>query len=209
MLTSDIARELLEQRYQVEVEYLNRKFANGITARRTGKPRKKLGSKRTDVAVFHDAFSPSAIIEVKIGVKTSRAIKSDLGKITDTIDGLKPQYASRVWGAAVFQVHIPGSEDRYERAHFEAAIRNTENKIKKGISDHGRQNSGYTFAFHALQSESEGYMARAVEPDGDSDEYAWGEHGHATRYYAVLIKSKKKKPRLPKTVFELKKYSHS
>jgi hypothetical protein len=36
------------------------------------------------------------MIEVKIGVKTVRGIAADLGKIIDTIDALKPEYASRV-----------------------------------------------------------------------------------------------------------------
>jgi hypothetical protein len=85
----------------------------------------------------------------------------------------------------VFQVHIAGSENRYKLVHFVAASQATENKLKNKLAEYGRANSGYDFSFHALQSESEGYTTRDIEPDGD--EYAWGEHGHSTRYYAVLI----------------------
>jgi hypothetical protein len=84
MLTSDIARELIEQNYQVEVEYLNRNMINGMTMRLHGRPRKKFGSHRTDVAVLTVKCVLLAIIEVKIGVKTLNAIKKDLLKITDT-----------------------------------------------------------------------------------------------------------------------------
>lgn len=197
MLTSDIARGLIEQNYETEVEYLNRKIVNEMV-RRAGKPRKQFGSRRTDVAVLVSNFYPLAMIEVKIGVKTIRGIAEDLIKITDTIDALKPEFASRVWGAAVFQVHIGGSEGRYEEDDFKDAIATTENTIKAGLVEHGQANSGYNFSFHPLQSKNEGYTARQLEPDGD--ELAWGQHGHATRYYAVLIKSKVTRPKPAKTI---------
>jgi hypothetical protein len=88
MLTSDIARELIERNYEVKVEYKNPDIINATTKSITA--RKKLGSKRTDVMVLHQQFYPLAIIEVKIGVKTLRGIAKDLLKITDTIDALKP-----------------------------------------------------------------------------------------------------------------------
>jgi hypothetical protein len=207
VLTSDIARELIEGRKQVEVEYLNRRFVNGLTMRRTGKALKKFGSKRTDVAVLLNELVPLAIIEVKIGVKTLKGIESDLLKITDTIDALKPQYASRVWGAAVFQVHIAGSKNRYKKAHFKAAIAGTEKTISTGLAAYGRMKSGYAFTFHQLQSKNEGYTARELEFDGE--EHAWGQDGHATRYYAVLAKSKIARPRAPETILELKAYMGS
>jgi hypothetical protein len=207
ILTSDIARELIEQGHQVEVEYLNRYFANGMTMRRSGPPPKKLGSKRTDVALLHSGLFPLAMIEVKIGVKTIRGIETDLIKITDTIDALKPEYASGVWGAAVFQVHIPGSKGRYEEGHFMTSMAKTEATIKSGLAEHAKIHTGYDFGFHSLQSQEEGYTATTLEPDGDG--FAWGQHGHATRYYSVLIKSKVPKPKPPQTIAELKAYSES
>src|SRR5262249_14654304 len=69
MLTSDIARELIKRNYEVEVEYLNRKFLNAL-AIRPGTSGEKFGSRRTDIAVFVSKVVPGAIIEVKIGVKT-------------------------------------------------------------------------------------------------------------------------------------------
>ncbi|UPT87858.1 hypothetical protein HAP41_0000001460 [Bradyrhizobium barranii subsp. apii] len=208
MLTSDLARELIEQNYQVEVEYLNRNFANGLTMRRSGRPIKKFGSKRTDVAVLFNHFAPLAMIEIKTGVKTVRGIAADLIKITDTIDALKPEFASRVWGAAVFQVHIPGSKSRYEEAHFKAAIDETMKLIGKGLTNHAKTHPNYNFRLHSLQAANEGYTPRELEPDGNGG-FVWGQDGHATRYYAVLIKSKIAKPRLPRTIEELKAYSQT
>jgi hypothetical protein len=180
-------------------------IVNAMTRSRTAQ--KKFGSKRTDVTVLHDRFYPLAIIEVKIGVKTLSDIAKDLLKVTDTIGALKPQCASRVRGAVVFQVHIAGSEWRYKVEHFAAAITTTENKLKTDLAEHGHKNSSYDFSFHPLQSENEGSTARDIEPDGD--EYAWGEHGHATRYYAVLIKSKTPQPKAPRTIAELKVFTQS
>jgi hypothetical protein len=36
ILTTDIARELIEKGHQVKIEYLNRYFANGMTIRKSG-----------------------------------------------------------------------------------------------------------------------------------------------------------------------------
>jgi hypothetical protein len=204
MLTSDIARQLIEQQYEVKVEYLNRSILNAMTVRRTRDARKEFGSRRTDVAVLFNEMFPLAIIEVKIGVKTLRAIEKDLVKITDTIDALKPQYASRMLGAAVFQVHVAGSEERYTEEHFRAAIAAIEKTLGTGLAEHGEVYSGYDFSFHCLQPKNEGYTPRDIELDDDG--YAWGQHGHATRYYAVLIKSRVSRPKPPTTFVELKAY---
>jgi hypothetical protein len=67
--------------------------------------------------------------------------------------------------------------------------------------------SGYFFTLHQLQSKNEGYTPRELEFDGE--ERAWGQDGHATRYYAVLIKSKIARPKAPKTIFEQKAYMGS
>ena len=121
----------------------------------------------------------------------------------DTIGALKPEYASRVWGAAVFQVHIAGSKSRYKAAHFKMAIAETVEVIEGGLADHAKAHPNYIFCLHSLQAENGGYTAQELEPDGDGS-FVYGRDGHATRYYVVLIKSKIPKPSQPKTVEELK-----
>lgn len=207
MITSDIARELIEQNYEVEVEYLNRKMVNGTTMRRSGLPVKKFGSQRTDVAVLKDRLIPMAIIEVKIGVKTLNAIKGDLLKIADTIRSLKPQYASRVRGASIFQVHVAGSSKRYKKEHLKEAIQQVEKTLRDELKAYGGRNAGFRFSFQAFQTADEGIVPRELEPDGDN--LAWGQQGHATRFYAVLIRSKQSVPPAPRTFAQLKAQSRS
>lgn len=206
LLTSDIARQLIEQNYEIEVEYLYRNIVNGMTSKKNINARRNFGLKRTDIAVLRNDYAPLAIIlaiiEVKIGVKTLRGIAKDLVKITYAIDALKPLYASGVWGASVFQVHISGSDARHTEQQFRDAIAATEKRLKANLADHERAHSGYRFSFHSLQSANEGYMATETELDGDV--WALGQHGQATRFYAVLIKSKISKPKLPRTFAELK-----
>ena len=147
-----------------------------MTSKKNINARRNFGSKRTDIAVLRNDYAPLAIIlaiiEVKIGVKTLRGIAKDLVKITYAIDALKPLYASGVWGASVFQVHISGSDARHTEQQFRDAIAATEKRLKADLADHER-----------------GYV---------------GQHGQATRFYAVLIKSKISKPKLPRTFAELK-----
>jgi hypothetical protein len=202
MITSDIARVLIKQDYEVEVEYLNRKMVNGMTMRKSGPPVKTFGSQRTDIAVLKDNLIPLTIIEVKIGVKTLNAIKGDLLKITDTIRSLKPQYASRVRGASIFQVHVAGSTKRYKKEHLKAAIQQVEKSLRDELNAYGRKDSDFRFSFRAFQTGDEGIVPREVEHDGDSS--AWGQHGHATRFYAVLIRSKQNVPPAPHTLALLK-----
>jgi hypothetical protein len=202
MITSDVARVLIKHDYEVEVEYLNRKMVNGMTMRKSGPPVKTFGSQRTDVVILNDKFIPLAIIEVKIGVKTLNAIKGDLLKITDTIRSLKPQYASRVRGASIFQVHVAGSTKRYTEVHFKTAIERIEKLLRDEIEVYGRMAVDFHFSFRAFQTGDEGIVPREVEHDDDSS--AWGQHGHATRYYAVLIRSKQSVPPAPHTLAQLK-----
>ncbi len=202
MITSDIARVLIKLGYEVEVEYLNRKKVNGMTMRKSGPPVKTFGSQSTDVAVLKDNLIPLAVIEVKIGVKTLNAIKGDILKITDTIRSLKPQYASRVRGASIFQVHVAGSTKRYKKEHLKAAIQQVEKSLRDELNAYGRKDADFRFSFRAFQTGDEGIVPREVEHDGDSS--AWGQHGHATRFYAVLIRSKQSVPPAPHTLALLK-----
>jgi hypothetical protein len=110
LLTADIAREFIERDYPVTVECHNRMFVNAMTGLKAARPGKLLRSKRTDVAIVELGLIPLALIEVKIRVKKLRAIKGDLDKITTTMSLLKANFAAKVIGAVVFQVHIPGTK---------------------------------------------------------------------------------------------------
>jgi hypothetical protein len=188
LLTADIARELIEQNYQVKVECLNRNLVNGMTQNAAG-VRKSLGSCRTDIVVWQDEIIPLAIIEIKIGVKTLKKIADDLEKITGTIDMLKSQYASRVVGASVFQIHVEGNDKRPDIAKLTAAIEKIEKKLEEALQGHEKTKPGFSFAMHPLQPADAGVIGRELE--GELDQLSWGVHGHATRFYAVLIRSTK------------------
>ncbi len=188
LLTADIARELIEQDYQVKVECLNRNLVNGMT-KNAAAVRKSLGSCRTDIVVWQNEVIPLAIIEIKIGVKTLQKIADDLEKITGTIDMLKSQYASRVVGASVFQVHVEGSDKRSDIPKLTAAIEKIEKKLGTALREHEKTKPGFSFAMHPLQPANAGIVGQELE--GDGDDLSWGVHGHATRFYAVLIRSTK------------------
>jgi hypothetical protein len=204
MLTSDIARELIEQNYEVEVEYLNRRMITGLTMRKSG-VRKKFGSRRTDIAVLMSKVVPLAIIEVKIGVKTLNKIKGDLLKITDTIRSLKPQFAARVRGAVVFQVHVAGSVSRLHVRQLNHAVKKIEKSLRTSLRAYKKAHADFRFTLYPLQSGDEGIVATELEPDGNG--LAWGREGHATRYYAVLVRSKQRAGGAPLTFRQLKAQS--
>jgi hypothetical protein len=151
--------------------------------------RKSLGSCRTDIVVWQNEVIPLAIIEIKIGVKTLRKIADDPEKITGTIDMLKSQYSSRVVGASVFQVHVEGSDKRPDIPKLTAAIEKIEKKLGTALRDHEKAKPGFSFAMHPLQPANAGIVGQELE--GDGDDLSWGVHGHATRFYAVLIRSTK------------------
>jgi len=201
MLTSDIARELIEQNYEVEVEYLNRRIITGLTMRKSG-VRKKFGSRRTDIAVLMSKVVPLAIIEVKIGVKTLNKIKGDLLKITDTIRSPKPQFAARVRGAVVFQVHVAGSANRLHVRQLNHAVKKIEKSLRTSLRAYKKAHADFRFTLYPLQSGDEGIVATELEPDGNGRR-----EGHATRYYAVLVRSKQRAGGAPLKFRQLKAQS--
>lgn len=203
MITADLAREFMERGHEVKVECLNRKLVNGMVALKSARPFKVLKSMRTDVAILRDSLIPLAMVEVKIGVKTLRPLKADLKKITDTIAMMQAKYAAKVIGAAVFQVHIPGSRSRYYAEQFKAAAEKAEKGIETELTTYAAGYPEFRFTMHALQGANDGFVGRDLEPDGDS--FAWGQHGHATRYHAILIRSPRPVPPPPKTIEDLKK----
>ncbi len=188
ILTADLARALVERHLEVKVECPNKRLLNAWVARKPRAARQKLRSRRTDIAVV-DSTQPVALIEVKIGVSSLNKIEGDLKKIVTTISLMKRQFAQKVIGAVVFQTHVGGNTRRTSRADFASAIQKMEQRISKSLSVHEKSSPDFSFSFNPLQEPQEGIVERAVDyMDGGHGE--WGEHGHATRYYVVLIKSK-------------------
>jgi hypothetical protein len=186
MLTSDIARELIEQNFEVRVECLNRYLVNALVKKAAADP-SSLGSQRTDVAVLGSALVPAALIEVKIDVRTLRKIRPDLVKIASTISMLKFSFVKGVIGASIFQVHVQGNDRRWKRSHLKSDIEKIEKSLRDDLIAHARENVDFSFSMHPLQAEDAGIVERDVEDHGNGSE--WGVHGHATRFYAVLIRS--------------------
>lgn len=202
IMTADLAREFMERGFEVRVECLSRQLVKGMTALRAATPRKLLRSKRFDVALVENQILPKAIIEVKIGAKKLSRLKGDLDKITTTIGMMKAKFAAQTIGAAVFQVHVPGSRARYLAEHFKATVEKAEEGIKAELEVYALSRPGFRFAMHPLQSANAGIVERDVE--GLGDDQAWGQHGHATRYHAILIRSTRPVPSYPATIEGLK-----
>jgi len=192
LLTADIAREFIERNYPVAVEYHNRMFVNAMTGLKTSQPRKLLRSKRTDVAIIDAGLIPLALIEIKIRVKKLNAIKGDLEKITTTMSLLKANFASKLIGAVVFQVHIPGARNRTYAADFKSAAEKVEKSLQAELSSYAPSRPDFRFTMHPLQSDDGGVVEREIE--GYGEESAWGAHGHATRYHAIIIRSTRPVP---------------
>lgn len=186
LLTSDIARELVEREHDVRVECLNRRLVNAMTKRKGVKPKKVLGSKRTDVVVMNN-FVPAAIIEVKIRIGSFDGLKADLNKITHTMSLMNGSCSAKVIGVSVFQVHIPGGAKRLKVEDFKDEVRRVEDNIKSGVAAYGAAHPDFKFQMHSLQSEDDGIVGCDLEFIGD--EFVWGVDGHATRYHAILIRS--------------------
>jgi|GEM_PF-1776420 len=203
ILTADIARELIDRHYEAAVEFANRKLVNALTARNGVQARKLLGTRRTDVVVLNNGLIPAALIEVKIGVRSLGKIMGDLSKLSDTITLLKSPYAARVVAAVVYQVHVPGTDKIESRDQLLSAIQKIETRIEGELNTYCLTVPGYSFAIHHLQSPDEGITVRVVVDDGH--EKTLGAHGHATRFYAVIIRSKRvPPPPPPRTFAELK-----
>lgn len=193
LVTSDIAREFIEANYETQVEFLNRRVVNGITALVPRPNKIKLGSKRTDVALIHTPLIPLALIEVKIGVVSLNGIKVDLDKITDTFACLNATHASKVLGAVVFQMSVAATKKRITTSDLKTAIKEKQRAIKIQLLAYLKTKPGFTFRLVALQGPNDGISA--------SDK---GNDGHATRFYAVLIRDKRPPPLATRTIRELK-----
>lgn len=192
ILTVDIARAFVESGHEVKVECKNRHLVSALVANNGVNVWKILRGKRTDVAITSAGIFPLALIEVKIRVSQLKHIKEDLDKISTTVRLMNPAPASKVIGAAVFQVHVNASSGRFHGHQFKAAIVEIEDRLTKQLADYAAAHPDFSYRLQPLQGPDDGIQGTAIERD---EHEAWlGEDGHATRYYAVLIRSMRPVP---------------
>lgn len=202
LITADIAREFIERGYEVGAECLNRHMVNAMT-KLNGAASKDLCSKRADVAIMQDGIIPLAIIEVKIRANNFSRIQQDLHKITSTMSMMQARIASNVIGASVFEMHIAGSRKRYSVEQIKEAVLKIERAFEKHLQGYALEKPDFTFSMKPLQSLDSGVVGREIESVGN--ELAWGQDGHATLYWVILIRSTRSIPAPPKTIAELRK----
>ena len=189
LITSDIAREFLERGHVVKVEALNKFFCSPLTADNAQLARVALGSKRTDVAIG-DSLAPDAIVEVKIRISAIGGLVDDLDKLSSTIRFMKPIRQSKILAACVFETHIPATRKRWTREDFIGASKQLEKTLKTDLSIYAQQWPDFTFAICDLQDTSTyGIVNYSVDLNEDGSKEISAD-GHATRYYAVLVKHK-------------------
>ncbi len=189
VLTADIARAFLDRGFEVRVECLNRQLVNGFSMRKGWKPRSEIGSKRTDVAVINAGLDPQAMVEVKIGVGAKlRPIKEDLVKIANTLECMAAGRASRVRAASVFQVHTPGTMRDLNTDRLKITMLKKETSLRAELQAFASNWPDLTFQLISLQNHDAGFYTTEIVHE-DEVTQSLGRNGHATRYYAVLLKS--------------------
>tara|TARA_R110002110_G_C13444385_1_gene716464 strand:- start:2157 stop:2897 length:741 start_codon:yes stop_codon:yes gene_type:complete len=193
ILTTDIARAFLARHFEVRVEYLNRHFLNAMTRRRDWQPRQEFGKMRTDVAVVEAGIIPRAIVEVKIGVGgTLTLIKEDLTKIASTMECMKTQVAANVRAASVFQVHVRGRANDLTIHRLMVKVNRIEAKLEAALKNFAMDWPDFTFRLVSLQDQRTGFVATEILQEDDGTQ-SMGQNGHATRYYAILISSNRRR----------------
>lgn len=187
LLTSDLMREFLDRGREISVEGLNRDACSALASSEPYAARAILKRKRTDVVVG-DKLIPDALIEVKIRISRHTGIAADLRKICSTIDLMKPSRQRSIIGASVFQMHLKATRRRWERAHFELAVKEFETQMKADLGTPIDRYENYDLELVDLMaSASDGIVDREIIHDHDGAPMV-GESGHATRYYAVIVK---------------------
>jgi hypothetical protein len=189
LLTSDIAREMLRQNFEVRVECMYRKLVNLLTVAADGTKSTDFGAERADVVITHQGLIPIAIIEVKVRAQSGKALEPDLNRLTRAIGALKQSIAVKVIGAVVFQVHVPSRVRFTQEAQYIGAAKKIEGKISKKLDAYARKRREFVFTIRPLQDDSDGASGRELEDDGEGK--AWGVGGHATRYHAIIVRKKK------------------
>ena len=194
ILTADIARALLEKGLEVEVECHNRRLVNGLTRRKMWKPRMRIGGQRTDVVVLEAEIIPRVMVEVKIGVgATLTRIRRDLDKICNTLECIKATFALGVRAASLFQVHVPGRQNDIKVDRLQKKVAKIEKSLAEKLEVFAIRWPAFAFNLVSLQGSSGGYVATEIVYE-DENNASLGRSGHATRYYAILIRSLRKQP---------------
>lgn len=194
ILTADIARALLANDLEVEVECLNRQLVNGLTQRKAWKPRMRIGSQRTDVVILESRIVPRVMVEVKIGVgATLTRIRNDLYKICNTLESMKAKFALGVRAASVFQVHVPGRQSDLKVDRLKKKVAKIEASLTKHLNAFAATWPDFAFELVSLQGSTDGYVTTEIVYEDENDA-SLGRSGHATRYYAVLVRSLRKPP---------------
>ena len=165
-----------------------------MTMRRDCSDHAQFGGQRTDVAVVDSGILPKALVEVKIRVGGSlRPIKGDLEKVVKTLQCMKAKVALNVRAASVFQVHIRGKGDDTEIEKLVARMQKVESKLAKNLGKFGTAWPDFSFKLISLQAQDTGFVPTEICEEADGS-LSLGQHGHATRYYAILISSLRTPP---------------
>lgn len=186
LITTDIARAFLDRQQEVCVEALNRDFCHALASNAVREARVSLGLQRTDVALG-DHLMPSALIEVKIRVRSLGGIVGDLNKMISTMVWMKPSRHRSILAASVFQVYAPATKKRWEREHFEKAVARTERKLEAELKVFAVGRPDFEFRLHRLHDPADGIEDFSLEETEDGL-LSYGQPGHAVSYYAVIIK---------------------
>jgi hypothetical protein len=148
---------------------------------------------RTDVAVVESGIVPKAIIEVKIGVGgTLTPIKDDLTKIANTMECMKTEVAAKVRAASVFQVHVPGRANDRTIDRLMEKVDKIEAKLRVALENFAKDWPDFTFRLVPLQNQRVGFVSTEILEEEDGTQ-SLGQNSHATRYYAILISSNRRR----------------
>ncbi|MDW9689372.1 hypothetical protein GOB50_30925 [Sinorhizobium meliloti] len=189
ILTADIARTFLEKNFEVRVECLNRQLVNALSTRKGWMPREPLGSRRTDVAVLRDRLVPQAMVEVKIGVGSKLSpLRRDLAKMANTLECIDASFAARVRAASVFQIYVPGRVTDLTVDRLKRSITQKETQLRAQLEAFAKDWPDLAFQLVALQKPNDGFCTTEIIQEDETTQ-SLGRNGHATRYYAVLLKS--------------------
>ena len=189
LLTSDIARAMISKHFQVKVECRRRDFLNPLIVPHGARLVGRFSSSRADIGVFDGPLFPRAIVEVKTGVGgTLRKVIPDLERNCNILSSMTANSALAMQAAAVFEVHVRGRSCDFKLDRLKTRISAIEAKLKAELTCFAKSQPSFFFEFVPLQDRNQGYTPTEIE-DEHTDHPTLGRNGHATRYYAILIKS--------------------
>ena len=134
LLTAAFLRAIIKERMPVRVEAQCKKLVNAMTSSATLQTRKSFGKKRIDILIG-EQLVPSALIEIKIGVRSSNKLVDDIDKIL-TIIGKLDRVKQRVLGALAFEIFVRGSGSCVVANDFEREYSAIEAGVKAGLQGH-------------------------------------------------------------------------